>query len=262
MAPCEHVPADVKTGLAEWKAKCLALVDIEEETQTSQSAGEASQLSSKRRRLESATGSAGVSSTSLAKRTPLPNVDVGKKGSITLQSASIKAGIQKQAMKIATREVTRLFIRCAIPFNVARTKQWKRTMRAVSRIGCGGIGKSLNPIYTVLRITDMEGSTLGLLYEYMDKIGEALNRNASLPSEKVDELREVWESRWNWFHKPIHAVAHVLHPLWRSEDQCLSDELDKGFQEYVAKYTRGDVTMARRIEDDLLAFRNRSSHFG
>lgn len=38
-----------------------------------------------------------------------------------------------------------------------------------------GLIKTLNPIYTVLRITDMEGSTLGLLYEYMDKIGEALN---------------------------------------------------------------------------------------
>ena len=44
--------------------------------------------------------------------------------------------------------------------------------------------KSLNPIYTVLRITDMEGSTQGLLYEYMDKIGEALNRNVYLPPDK------------------------------------------------------------------------------
>ena len=44
--------------------------------------------------------------------------------------------------------------------------------------------KSLNPLYTVLRITDMEGSTLGLLYEYMDKIGEAFNRNVYLPHEK------------------------------------------------------------------------------
>ena len=44
--------------------------------------------------------------------------------------------------------------------------------------------KSLKPIYTVLRITNMEGSTQGLLYEYMDKIGEALNRNAYLPHDK------------------------------------------------------------------------------
>ena len=44
--------------------------------------------------------------------------------------------------------------------------------------------KTLNPVYTILRITDMEGSTLGLLYEYMDKIGESLNRNAYLTRDK------------------------------------------------------------------------------
>ena len=44
--------------------------------------------------------------------------------------------------------------------------------------------KSLTPLYTVLRITDMEGSTIGLLYEYMDKIGEALDNNWFLPAEK------------------------------------------------------------------------------
>ena len=44
--------------------------------------------------------------------------------------------------------------------------------------------KTLNPIYTVLRITDMESSTLGLLYEYMDRIGEALNNNTHLSAAK------------------------------------------------------------------------------
>ena len=44
--------------------------------------------------------------------------------------------------------------------------------------------KSLTPFYTVLRITDMEGSTLGLLYEYMDKIGEALLQNSYLSQNK------------------------------------------------------------------------------
>ena len=41
--------------------------------------------------------------------------------------------------------------------------------------------KSIKPIYSVLRITDMEGSTMGLLYEFMDKIGESLDGNTFLP---------------------------------------------------------------------------------
>ena len=40
--------------------------------------------------------------------------------------------------------------------------------------------KSIKPIYSVLRITDMEGSTMGLLYEYMDRIGEAFEKNTFL----------------------------------------------------------------------------------
>ena len=44
--------------------------------------------------------------------------------------------------------------------------------------------KTLSPVYAVLRITDTEGCTLGLLYEYMDKFGEAFNHNGYLPRDK------------------------------------------------------------------------------
>ena len=44
--------------------------------------------------------------------------------------------------------------------------------------------KTLHPIYIVLPNTDMEGSTLGLLHEFMDRIGEALDRNVYLLGER------------------------------------------------------------------------------
>lgn len=34
----------------------------------------------------------------------------------------------------------------------------------------------LGPVYHVLRLVDREGSTLGLIYEFMDRIGETLQR--------------------------------------------------------------------------------------
>ncbi|KAH7296760.1 hypothetical protein KP509_26G037800 [Ceratopteris richardii] len=40
----------------------------------------------------------------------------------------------------------------------------------------------LKPLHSVLRITDMEGSTLGLIYEYVDRIGECI--------EKIEGLME------------------------------------------------------------------------
>ena len=41
-------------------------------------------------------------------------------------------------------EVTRLFIQCAIPFNVASTQQWKRTMRTVSYEWEDSLGETLS----------------------------------------------------------------------------------------------------------------------
>ncbi|MCO5560335.1 hypothetical protein L7F22_013947 [Adiantum nelumboides] len=71
-----------------------------------------------------------------------------------------------------------------------------------------------------------------------------------------------WNTRWDWFHKPIHAVAHILHPLWRNDEQYSNDELEEGFMEYMRRVTGDNVDTMRRIEDDLLAFRNHSLHFG
>ncbi|MCO5573112.1 hypothetical protein L7F22_026877 [Adiantum nelumboides] len=77
----------------------------------------------------------------------------------------------------------------------------------------------------------------------------------------IDEIKAIWQKRWDWFHRLLHAVAHVLHPLWCSEDQPEFEELEEGSQTYVERWCGGDVEMLRRIEDDLLAFRNNTGNF-
>ncbi len=44
--------------------------------------------------------------------------------------------------------------------------------------------KVIRPFYSVLRITDMEGSTLGLLYEFMDRIGECIQKATGLATSE------------------------------------------------------------------------------
>ncbi|KAH7415739.1 hypothetical protein KP509_14G058700 [Ceratopteris richardii] len=138
------------------------------------------------------------------------------------------------------------------------SEEWIRWDKSTTPkfIDAEALVKTLQRVYIVLRITDMQGSTLGLSYEYMDKIGESLSKNTYLTPEKIylnffsnkdfllhyefckiDIIREVWNARWNWFHKPIHAVAHILHPLWRGPHQLGNDELDSGFEEYVERWT-------------------------
>ncbi|MCO5579334.1 hypothetical protein L7F22_033189 [Adiantum nelumboides] len=93
--------------------------------------------------------------------------------------------------------------------------------------------------------------------EYLYISGMAVDTQYSL-----EELRGVWNTRWDWFHRPIHAVAHLLRPLWRSEEQYENEELEQGLQVYFLTWVAGDVQMLRRLEDDLFLFRNRSHSFG
>ncbi|MCO5590414.1 hypothetical protein L7F22_044383 [Adiantum nelumboides] len=82
-----------------------------------------------------------------------------------------------------------------------------------------------------------------------------------LSSDEIEEVKKIWQKRWDWFHRSLHAVAHVLHPLWCSKDQLECEELEEGFQTYVECWCGGDVEMLWRIEDDLLAFCNNIGHF-
>lgn len=79
---------------------------------------------------------------------------------------------------------------------------------------------------------------------------------------RVQDIREVWNRRWNWFHRPIHSVAHILHPLWRNEEQFNNEELEDGWQQYIQRWTGGDINLLRKLEDELLVYRNGSRVFG
>lgn len=63
----------------------------------------------------------------------------------------ILSSFQKAQMKIATRELTQLFIQCGLSFNITRAPRWKKAMRAISRIGCAWEG----PSYEALRTTEL-----------------------------------------------------------------------------------------------------------
>ncbi|KAJ7536832.1 hypothetical protein O6H91_12G083900 [Diphasiastrum complanatum] len=53
----------------------------------------------------------------------------------------------------------------------------------------------LQPIYTVLRLTNREGCTLGLLYEFMDKLSEQLRLCTTISPERFHTLAEFDEGK-------------------------------------------------------------------
>lgn len=74
---------------------------------------------------------------------------------------------------------------------------------------------------------------------------------------RVEEIREKWQARWEWFHQPLHAMACILHPLWRNEDQFHDAELRQGWRTYIER-VYPDPVMQDSLRDDLNVFRYKS----
>ncbi|KAH7426822.1 hypothetical protein KP509_10G018300 [Ceratopteris richardii] len=74
----------------------------------------------------------------------------------------------------------------------------------------------LTPIYRVLRMTDCEGATLGLLIHMMRRAIDDIRAATLVTTEQANEVLEVTLRRWTWMHRPIHGFAGLLHPAFKS----------------------------------------------
>ncbi|MCO5594444.1 hypothetical protein L7F22_048474 [Adiantum nelumboides] len=83
----------------------------------------------------------------------------------------------------------------------------------------------ITPLYRVLRMTDMEGATLGLLVHFMRAAMDEMKAcNLLAPNEKRDVISKV-EERWTWMRRPIHGLAALLHPAYKAPELFTDAEL-------------------------------------
>ena len=68
----------------------------------------------------------------------------------------------------------------------------------------------------------------------------------------MEEIINIWNMRWDWSQKLIHDVVNILHPLWRSEEKRLDEELCQGWATYTERvFTFEEVDI---LENQLLTF--------
>lgn len=84
--------------------------------------------------------------------------------------------------------------------------------------------------------------------------------DSSFKCYRLEEIQRLWRSRWDWFHHPLHAMAHILHPLWRSEQQYDDRELRDGWNAYVTQ-VYPDVYEQDKLLDELQIFRQETMEF-
>ena len=100
---------------------------------------------------------------------------------------------------------------------------------------------------------------MGLLYEYMMKVGELLIKADRLTIALRTDVAKIWNVRWGWFYKPIHVVAHKLHLLWRTDMDPMA-EVEEGWDAY-ASLIYLDPIVQNELEDDLLKFNRKEGFF-
>ncbi|MCO5581081.1 hypothetical protein L7F22_034957 [Adiantum nelumboides] len=119
-----------------------------------------------------------------------------------------------------------------------------------------GLVIAILPLYKVLRMTDMEGSTIGLLHHFMEEASKEIEASTILDGS-IDGSRDVLEDtpkrddivylvkkRWEWMKQPIHGFAALLHPAYKKpslfSDQVLNEERMKYLPKVLKEELHGD----------------------
>ncbi|MCO5577295.1 hypothetical protein L7F22_031122 [Adiantum nelumboides] len=114
----------------------------------------------------------------------------------------------KERQKVAEMEIACTLVECNIAFNVLRTDQWKRMVRAIAQVGPTDL----------LRVTDMEGSTLGLVYHLFMQMRGHIQSCRTLSLGRRDDILAIVDSRWEFMRRPIHGMAAILHPFYKTPE--------------------------------------------
>ncbi|KAH7420572.1 hypothetical protein KP509_13G012700 [Ceratopteris richardii] len=110
-----------------------------------------------------------------------------------------------------------------------------------------GVVVATLPIYKVLRMTDMEGSTMGLLYHFMEDAFKEIEKSTILDgvpdgtrdvledTPKKDDILFLFKKRWDSMKRPIHHVDALLHPAYKRAELFANQELKEQMFHFLPK---------------------------
>ncbi|KAH7307506.1 hypothetical protein KP509_22G062800 [Ceratopteris richardii] len=110
-----------------------------------------------------------------------------------------------------------------------------------------GLVIAILPLYKVLRMTDMEGETISVLYHFMKEaineiqkctiLDESVDPSCDIleSTPKRDDLLYLIEKRWKWMKRPIHGFAALLHPAFKEPSLFMDTSLLEDRDTYLPK---------------------------
>ena len=94
---------------------------------------------------------------------------------------------------------------------------------------------AITPYYRTLRMTDMEGATLGLLIHFMNEAKAEVAKCTLLEPFQLEDLLSIADDRYAFMVRPIHGLAALLHPAYKKPALFTNKELLAARDEFLPK---------------------------
>ncbi|MCO5585895.1 hypothetical protein L7F22_039829 [Adiantum nelumboides] len=118
------------------------------------------------------------------------------------------------------------------------------------------IKQAVSPLYFILRLFDHEGATMSFV---MRCLGTCMTTCNTLSRERKDDLVQLWNERFDWFHKPIHIITYMLHPLYKKLSHWNDRKLIEAWTRYIETvYATDDCSL---IEEESILFSQDRDYF-
>jgi len=72
--------------------------------------------------------------------------------------------------------------------------------------------------------------------------------------DRLGQLKELVEKKWNWMRRPIHGIATLLHPLWKSNDLFMDVALLEARDAYLSRIYSEEEQM--KIDSEISMYQN------
>ena len=76
-----------------------------------------------------------------------------------------------------------------------------------------------------------------------------------IDADKMQEIKDLCIDRWDIMHAPLHAVAYMLHPVWKGKGQDSDSKVHDGWMTFLEKYTKGDLDLQGNLIDEYDKFK-------
>ncbi|MCO5551318.1 hypothetical protein L7F22_004819 [Adiantum nelumboides] len=116
-----------------------------------------------------------------------------------------------------------------------------------------GLVIAILPLYSVLRMIDMEGSTIGLLHHFMEEASKEIeactvldgpidgSRDVLEDTPKRDDIVYLVKKRREWMKRPIHGFAALLRPAYKKPSLFFDQVLNEERMKYLPKVLKEEL---------------------